>query len=119
MKTKDIFSNECRNPLIWGLIAVVVIAGFFPLEVKQIVYTLFFFVFGSICLYNFHRCGRIHCQITGHGFLAVGILSLLKILNLIGISWNFLFGLFLLAIVIGYGYEFLQKRKTGGCYCGK
>jgi len=112
---KDIFKG-CFG-IGWIIIIAFIIVGIFaPEPYKSYIYVLFFFVIGGLCLYNFHTCGRIHCQITGWGFIGVGIIALLQVLGIISISWNVIWIIFLVVLVVGYGYEFLQKEKTGSCY---
>jgi len=112
---KDIFKG-CFG-IGWIIVIILIIAGIlFPEQHQGHIYTLFFFVLGGLCLYNFRGCGRIHCQITGWGFIGVGIIALLQVLNVISISFNTVWLIFIIVLVVGYGYEFLQKRKTGSCY---
>lgn len=113
---KDIFENECKNPILWILVGIVVLAGFLSFEIKQIVDLIFFFIIGGLCLYNYNRCGRVHCQITGYGFTFVGILALLLKLDVISFNYNWLWGLFFVFLIVGYGIEFLHKGKKGTCY---
>jgi len=115
---KDIFKG-CFG-LGWIIVIIFIIAGALaPEPYKSYIYVLFFFVLGGLCLYNFSGCGRIHCQITGWGFIGVGILALLRVLNIIDISFNMIWLIFILVAIVGYGYEFLQKDKTGSCYVKK
>ena len=112
---KDIFKG-CFE-IGWLIIIAFIIAGIFaPEQHKNNIYVVFFFVIGGLCLYNFNSCGRIHCQITGWGFLGVGILALLQVLDIIPISFGTIWIIFLIVLIVGYGYEFLQKEKTGSCY---
>jgi len=102
------------------VVLVLIVAGIFaPEPYGSYIDVLFFFVIGGLCLYNFRNCGRIHCQITGWGFLGVGVISLLQVLEVISISWNTIWTIFIIVLVVGYGYEFLQKGKTGSCYSKK
>ncbi len=112
---KDIFKG-CFG-IGWIIIIVLILAGILaPEPYESYIHVLFFFVIGSLCMYNFRNCGRIHCQITGWGFIGVGIIALLQVLNVINISFGTIWGIFLAVIVVGYGYEFIQKEKTGTYY---
>jgi len=112
---KDIFKG-CFG-IGWIIVIAFIIAGGLASEPsKSYIYVVFFFVIGGLCLHNFHNCGRIHCQITGWGFIGVGILALLQVLNVIVISFGTIWTIFIIVLVVGYGYEFLQKGKTGSCY---
>jgi len=112
---KDIFGG-CFG-IGWIVIVILIIAGILiPEPHKNHAYVLFFFVIGGLCLYNFYNCGRVHCQITGWGFIGVGIIALLKMLDVISISFDTIWTIFLVVLVVGYGYEFFKKGKTGSCY---
>lgn len=101
----------------WVIIIVFILAAIFVSEpYENYNRVLFFFVIGGLCVYNFHSCGRIHCQITGWGFIGVGIIALLKVLNIISISFGTIWIIFFIVLVVGYGYEFLQKEKTVKSY---
>jgi hypothetical protein len=116
MMKKDVFENECRNPLLWILIGVVILANYFAQDIQHIIETLFFFTLGGLCLFNFNRCGRVHCQITGYGFVGVGIVALLNILGAITVNWSNVWIIFIIVLIVGYGLEFLYKGKKGTCY---
>lgn len=115
---KDIFKG-CFG-IGWIIIFIFVLAGILvPEQHRHHMYVLFYFVIGGLCLWNYYGCGRIHCKITGWGFIGVGILALLNVLEIINISWNLIWIIFIAVLIIGYGYEFLQKGKTGSCYVKK
>ena len=113
---KDIFSNECKNPLLFGLIVVVILANFLPEKIEHIIEILFFFTLGGLCIFNFNRCGRAHCQITGYGFIGFGILASLNVLGIIALSWSYIWIIFFIVLIAGYGSELVYKRKKGTCY---
>ncbi|MBR9690269.1 hypothetical protein GOV08_01150 [Candidatus Woesearchaeota archaeon] len=113
---KDIFANEYKNLLFIGLILIAIIANFLQGKIKYIIHLLFFFTFGVLCLFNFNRCGRIHCHITGYGFMAVGILALLSLLEVINLSWSIIWIIFIVIAIFAYSIEFLYKNKKGVCY---
>jgi len=113
---KDIFVNECCNPLIIALVVIVILANFLPENIHHTIEILFFFTLGALCLYNFNRCGRYHCQITGYGFIGVGILASLNFLAIITLSWVYIWIIFFLVLIVGYGFEFKYKGKKGTCY---
>ena len=115
---KDIFKG-CLG-IGWIIIFIFIIAGIIaPEPYESYIHVLFFFSIGGLCLYNFNKCGRIHCQITGWGFIGVGIIALLSVLNIISISFNTLWTIFIIVLIVGYGYEFFQKGKSGSCYVKK
>jgi len=112
---KDIFEG-CFG-IGWIAVIVLIVAGIFaPEPYEGYIHVLFFFVIGGLCMYNFRNCGRIHCQITGWGFIAVGIIALLKVLDVINITWNIIWWIFIIIVIVGYGYEYIKKGKSGSCY---
>jgi len=113
---KDIFANECKNPLLIALIVIVILANFLPENIEHIIDVLFFFTLGGLCLFNFNRCGRAHCQITGYGFIGVGILALLNVRGMIVLSWFYIWIIFLIVLIAGYGLEYVYKGKKGTYY---
>jgi len=115
LMAKDIFKG-CFG-IGWIIIFLLIIVGILvPQPYESYIGVLFFFVIGGLCLYNFNNCGRIHCQITGWGFIGVGIIALLSLLNVISVSSRNIWIIFFIVLAVGYGYEFLQKGKTGSCY---
>jgi len=114
---KDFFSSEMGNAATIISILIVIAAGIFlPWEIAIIIFTLFFFFIGGLCLWNYSTCKRVHCQITGIGFTAVGIIALLNLLSIINLNWGIIWGIYFLILIIGYGYEFIYCKKTGSCY---
>lgn len=114
---KDIFTGISGCLLILALVGIFIIADIFASQdTSNILWTIFFFVLGALCLWNYSNCGRVHCQITGYGFIGVGVTALLNILNIINISWNIIWTIFIIVLIIGYGFEFIHKGKTGSCY---
>jgi len=114
---KDIYT--CSSTVCYTLLLVGVTAFFanvvFP-EYGDEVWTVFFFVQGGLCIWNFKRCSRVHCQITGYGFIAVGLLSLLNIMGILTISWNALWLIIAAVLVVGFSVEGIHKGKTGSRY---
>jgi len=114
---KDFFASRIGTFITPISIIIVVAAGFLlPENIANIVFTLFFFFYGGLCLWNYSTCKRVHCQITGFGFIGVGIIAVLKLLSIIDLTWDIIWGLFILVLIIGYGYEFIYHKQTGSCY---
>jgi len=114
---KDFFSSNAGNAAITIGILIAIAAGMFlPIELAGIVFTLFFFFIGGLCLWNYRNCKRVHCQITGVGFTLVGIIALLNVLSIISINWIYIWGIYFLVLIIGYGYEYYYCKKNGSCY---
>ena len=114
---KDLFAKECSNPLVWILVGVALLSVFLPGFWSDLVATLFFFVFGCLCLLNFRRCKRYHCVITGVGFQVVGLVSLLVLVGAIDVAGWLLWGGFISLLAISYLSEFRHSHKPGSCYC--
>jgi len=112
---RDIFSG-CCSPGFLIVIIILILAIFSPEPYESYLYVLFFFLTGALCLYNYKNCGRIHCKITGPGFIIVGIIALFKVLEIISISWNLIWIIFWVVLIVGFGIEFSQKGKIGVCY---
>lgn len=115
-ESRDIFANECCNPIVWTLGAIGLFAQSLPAFWSDLITTLLFFAFGLLCLINHLRCDRYHCIITGVGFLGVGVISLLGLLNVVTLPHGLNWGLFLVVLVVGYSLELRHKLKTGKCY---
>ena len=114
---KDIFSGCKGCLLVFVLVAIFVIADIFtPESTSNILWTIFFFIIGGHCLWNYSSCGRVHFQITGYGFIAVGIIALLQVLGIFAISFSTIWIIFIIVLVVGFGIEFIHKGKTGTCY---
>jgi len=113
---KDIFKNCGESPLFIVLLGLLLFGVLAPYPYGSILLTIFFFLLGGICYYNYSSCGRVHCQITGYGFIAVGIVSLLNIFNFIPGSDLSVWTIFFIILGIGYGYEYIYKEKTGSQY---
>ena len=68
---------------MWCIIGLFILASFLPNKLGDILFGSLFFLLGGLCLFNYNRCGRVHCQITGYGFIAVGVLALMEIMNIL------------------------------------
>ncbi|MCZ6584231.1 MAG: hypothetical protein O6746_04925 [Thaumarchaeota archaeon] len=116
--TKDI-SRKKEMPS-WGwfaLIAYMVIVGFLsPPEIELWALSAGWFAIGAACLWNFSSCGRIHCSITGPGFVGLGIITLLQAAGLIELPGWVTWAAFAAIMVVGFGLEFRNKKVCGTCY---
>lgn len=116
MKTIDIFSAKyCW--WVFGMIAVFLILDILlPSQVSSILWMIFFLILGTACLWNYKNCGRVHCKITGIGFIGISILILLTTIGILPLTDVYLNITVILVIIIGYSFEFVYKSKTGSCY---
>jgi len=101
----------------WVLIAYMIIAGFlFPPEIELFALAAGWFAFGGACLWNYNSCGRIHCKITGPGFLGLGALTLMAAFGLIDFPGWVIWAIFGTVMVVGFGLEFRNKKTCGTSY---
>lgn len=116
MRKVDIFSGKyCWWVL--GLFAFFwAINLILPSSLNGILWMVFFLILGAACLWNYRNCGRIHCKITGIGFLGVATLILLTTAGILPLTDTYLSIAIIFVIVVGYGWEFWYKSKTGSCY---
>ncbi len=116
-KIRYLTKNEVPRWTWWILIAYMVIAAFaFPSELQLWALSIGWFVFGGFCVLNYKSCGRIHCAITGPGFIGIGFVTLLEAVSLIDIPNWVIWAAFGMVLAIGYGLEFRNKKLTGSCY---
>ena len=114
---KDIFAGVNGCVLVIILVGALIIFDALTTDnVSNIGNIVFFFLIGALCLLNYRGCGRLHCKITGPGFIIVGIIALLQVLEIISISWRAIWIIFWIVLIVGFGVEFIYKGKTGTCY---
>ena len=114
-KSSDIFGS-CASPAFLLVIVILIASFFVPSPIDDGIQVLFFFLLGGLCLLNYNKCGRAHCQITGVGFVVVGVLALLNILTILIFPWGWLWILFFIILIVGYFVEYEYKCKKGTCY---
>ncbi len=101
----------------WILIAYMVLVGFLaPEDLELWAFAAGWFAIGIACLWNFNSCGRIHCSITGPGFIGLGIVTLLEAAGMIDLPDWVTWAAFGAIMAVGFGLEFRQKRVAGTCY---
>ena len=93
------------------LVALFIIANILIPDMGDVLWTLFFFVIGSLCVWNYRVCKSVHCQITGYGSIAVGVLALSDVLGVVNIPWNVIWSLFVMVMIVGFGKELVYKIK--------
>jgi len=114
-KSGDLFQG-CLSPGFIFVYILIILAIFTPNPFDGYLYVAFFFILGGLCLYNFRGCGRYHCQITGPGAIVFGVIALLKVMGIIAISWGWIWGGFLIMVVVAYGVEAHYRSGSGTCY---
>lgn len=112
----DDYFKGCTSPMFLLAVAIVIVSYFFSSPMKEYIQVFFFFFISWACFKNFKQCGRVHCRYTGPGFLIVAIIGLLVVLSVINIPFDWVWWIFIAVLVIGYGFEFAHKGKSGTCY---
>ncbi len=74
-----------------------------------------FAVMGTTCLVNALRCGRVHCWFTGPWFLLAAVLTVLRYLEVIRISWSTILNAGLLGALL----LFFVSENIWGRYFGE
>ena len=97
-------------------IIILIWAIFSSEPLQNYLFVLFFFVIGISCSLHYKKSGRTHCQITGYGFIGIGVIALLQVLGIINISGDWILYIVIAILVIAFGIEFLHKKKTGSVY---
>ncbi len=101
----------------WILIAYMIIVGFLaPEDLELWAFAAGWFAIGIACLWNFSSCGRIHCSITGPGFIGLGIVTLLEAAGIIDLPGWVTWAAFGAIMAVGFGLEFRNKKVCGSCY---
>ena len=103
-KSSDIFKS-CFSPGYLVAYALLLAAQFASYPLHEYLHVLFFCLIGILCIYNYKRCGRYHCKITGPGYLLLGILTLLNILNVVSFPWFWIWVIFASITVLAFGLE--------------
>ena len=78
-------------------------------------WTAGFAVMGTACLVNARRCGRVHCWFTGPWFLLASVLTVLRYLEVIRISWSTILNAGLLGALL----LFFVSENIWGRYFGE
>ena len=107
-KSSDIFKS-CFSPGYLVAYAILLAAQIASYPLHEYLHVLFFFVTGIMCVYNYKRCGRYHCKITGPGYILLGILTLLNILDVVSFPWFWIWVIFALITLAAFGLELYYK----------
>ena len=100
-ESRDWVSDSRTYAIVWGLLGVILIVGFFldPIT-RTVMWTGALLWKGFACLVNAARCGRTHCYFTGPFFLLLALMTMLhgfRIIDLGANGWGWLG----LAIILG------------------
>jgi hypothetical protein len=80
--------------------------------VGNVVTAVMFFGFSAYCIQNFLRCREVHCAITGPGFLAAGILELLRLFSVGDIADSLPWIVFVGSYLLGMAIELAHGART-------
>lgn len=76
--------------LLWGLPAVLLVAGVFWDAARAWFWTPALSVAGVACMVNARRCGRLHCRFTGPLYLLGAVAALLQGFGILSLSWSWI-----------------------------
>ena len=98
------------------LTAPVVVRVFWPGDARWWIWSPALTIMAVACLINLARCRRLHCYLTGPVFLVGAVLSMMRGLDLVHVSWNWISGVMLIAAAAGCGLEcvfgsYLRNRR--------
>jgi hypothetical protein len=65
---------------------------------------------GIACFVNAHRCGRLHCHITGPLLLVGAVASAFDVLAVVPVGWGLVMGGVALGTVLAYGLEWVHGK---------
>ena len=81
------------------VVALLIIANILIPDMGDVLWTLFFFVLGSLCVWDYRTCKNMHCQISGYGCIAIGVLALSEVSGVVNIPWSIILSLFVLVMI--------------------
>lgn len=90
---------------VWYVCGAAFLIGFFTDRWRPILWIVGLGVAGALCLLNAARCGRLHCYITGPVDLAGAILTGLRKVGVVSVSWTNLGTGIAVGILIGHLIE--------------
>ena len=110
-KSSDIFKS-CYSPGYLIAASLLLAAQFATYPLHEYLHVLFFCGTGILCIYNYQKCGRYHCKITGPGYFLLGILTLLNILGIVPFPWSWIWVIFAVITVTAFGLELYNKSRA-------
>jgi len=114
----DITRSRRRLLLVYGVPLVAMqLVGNLSHSTLAVAATWFvgFAVMGIACLANARRCGRVHCWFTGPWFLLASVLTVLRYLEVISLSWPTILN----AGMLGALVLFFVSENIWGKYFGE
>jgi hypothetical protein len=99
--------------LVWGLPAVLLVAGGFWDAARAWLWTPALVVAGLACLANAARCGRLHCFFTGPLYLLAAVASLMKGSGLLALGWNWIGTAIVAGTLLAFVPEWVKGKYAG------
>ena len=65
---------------------------------------------GLGCAWNARACGRVHCFVDGGLLPVLAVVGALNVANVIAISWNFYWAMFVIIVVASFIPELFGKK---------
>ncbi len=96
--------------VLWGLPVVLFFTGIAWDEARALLWVPCLLVAGTACLANASRCGRLHCFVTGPGFLLGAVATLVDASGVMAIDWRWILATVIGGTASGYGIEWLRGR---------
>lgn len=106
---KDLVGSK-TGWLVWGLPAVLLVAGGFWDAARAWLWTPALVVAGAACIVNARRCGRQHCRFTGPLYLVGALATLLRGLELVPLPWSWIGFAMIGGTVLGYIPEWVKGK---------
>ena len=103
---QDLTANRWAQG-VWIANKVAFVVGWFVAAWRPVFWSVPMAAAGVLCVANATRCGRRHCYFTGPVFLAGAVLTVLRTLGLIPLSWNLLGSLIVAAFALAWIPELL------------
>jgi hypothetical protein len=116
LKTIDIFSAKSSWWVLLLVALFVLLDVSLPNEIRGITWLAFLLTLGLACLWNYRNCGRVHCLITGLGFISLALLILLTMLGVLLLTDLHRNVTAILVLVAGFSFELWYRSRSGSCY---
>jgi hypothetical protein len=108
-RSKDLTTRHWAQS-IWIANYVTLATGWVVASWRPYLWTAGLAAAGILCIVNAHRCGRLHCHVTGPLYVVGAVLTVLKANDLLPVSWTVLGVAILGGVAIAYAPEFVMGR---------
>ena len=109
--------------LLWGIpIGLFLIGSFVGPLPRTLLWAPALLVAGAACVVNALHCQRLHCYLTGPLFLAAGVVTLLRGLEVVLLPWSWIGAAVVGGALLAHVPEWLRGKyrvaKTRGALAG-